>query len=197
MLTYKKIINAPRLVIKYDQDAENPRKWDGNLGYFITCFGYSPDKNDYMERIVKQTGYKSESQEQHIKEIKIAFEDELSKGKVLAIYPVVKYEHGGVSYSLGTKHGFDYSNNGFYIITEHSFKNSGYNKKGDDVFKEGIESELRSYNDWVNGNIYCFTLYDENGELLESVGGFYDIEEIRNYLPEEFKNEKLEEYFIN
>ena len=48
MKTYKKVIESPRLVIEYDNDAESPRKNQDNLGYFYTKDSnyHSPDGND-------------------------------------------------------------------------------------------------------------------------------------------------------
>lgn len=31
-------------------------------------------------------------------------------------------------------------------------------------------------------------------ELADNMGGFYDLESIKDYLPDEFKNENLEDY---
>jgi hypothetical protein len=37
-------------------------------------------------------------------------------------------------------------------------------------------------------------LYNEKGDIEDSCGGFYDIEDIRESLPEEFKDEDLSKY---
>jgi len=196
MKTYTKtsITEEPRLVISYDQDPMSPRE-DTNLGYFITVDSnyHSPDKHEDLERIVKETGDIATSLEDHIKlmksDIKVQTEEE-----VIAIYPITKYEHGGVAYSLGEKHGFDNSNNGFYIITKNSQKETGVEEKN---FEEAIEQELGAYNKYANGEVYGFILYKEDGEIEDSCWGFYDINDIKECLPEEFKGEDLEEYFQN
>jgi hypothetical protein len=192
MKTYTKttVTTEPRLVISYDESPESPREWS-NLGYFITVDRnyHSPDKNPHFESVVKEMGEIATSQEEHIKLITKTLNEEGEK--VLAVYPVVKYEHSGVVYRLGTAHGFDYSNNGFYIVTEKSQKELGTAKKD---FEKVIESELEVYNKYANGEVYGFTLYAENGDIEDSCYGFYDIEDIREHLPEEFKGEKLSEY---
>ena len=190
MKTYQKIEESPKLVISYDQGAQSPREWD-NLGYFITVDSRysSPDKNEEIEGIVKCEGDNATSTENHAKLIK---EKINSLGeKVLAIYPVSKYEHSGVSYSLGESRGFDYSNNGFYIVTERSAKITGTKKKD---FEKVIEKELEIYTQWANGENYRFLLYDNDGEFEDSGGGFYDVEDIREYLPAEWENEDLSQY---
>jgi len=183
----------PRLEIRHDDDTESPRKWS-NLGYFITQDRnyHSPDKNETLQRIIKETGQVADSQAEHIAMIKREIGTDTDE-KVIAIYPIAKYEHSGVVYKLGTIHGFDYSNNGFYIITDKTQKEIGTPKKS---FEKVIKDELDIYNKWANGEVYRFVLYDINGEFEDSCGGFYDIEDIREHLPKEWEKEDLKEYLI-
>ena len=197
MKTYKKIteVEKPLLVIKHDQDAESPRQWD-NLGYFLTVDrNYrSPDGNaSEIYNIMKETGDEATNQDEHIKMMKKRINKETDE-KVLAIYPVVKYEHSNVKYSLGTVKGFDYSNNGFYIVTDKTQKLLGTPKK---FFEKVISQELKEYTSWANGEVYGFTLYDQDGEIKEDCWGYYNIEDIKESLPDEWKDEDLSEYFIS
>lgn len=194
--TYTKQITEikPRLEIYNSEDELSPRE-DSNLGYFITCERnrLSPDKHAQLERIVRETGNLAETQEEHIKLIKRQMRAE-STYKVVAIYPITRYEHGNVVYKLGTASGFDYSNCGFYIITADSAKQDGAEKKD---FKKRIVAELETYTKWVNGEIYGFALFDEDGEELDRCGGFYNLEDIREELPKEWAKEDLTKYIIN
>ena len=200
MKTITKTIRVPQLVIKYDEDASSPREWD-NLGYFITCDSkhYSPDKNETLKNIISETSEESANQKEHMKLIKRRIKKDMHE-KVLAIYPIVKYEHSGVSYSLGTIKGFDYSNNGFYIITDKTAEDrGGISLKGTKAqlkkyYESIIKSELEEYNNWANGNVYRFELYNEAGEVEDSVGGFYDIDDIKGHLPKSWANEELSAY---
>ena len=194
MKTYTKQVTKTGncLEIRCDSDNESPRHWS-NLGYFITVDRnyHSPDSNKELESIIKNSGDVVESLEEHIAQIKIDYEAN-NEDKVITIYPICKYEHSGVSYSLGSKHGFDYSNNGFYIVTKKTQKEVGTNKKD---FERVIKHEFETYNKWCNGEVYSFVLYDSNGELIDSCSGFYDIEDIRDYLPKEYKKEELSDYY--
>lgn len=181
---------------------DSPRNWD-NLGYFVTVDrNYdSPDKNETLQAIVKNSGNVANNQKEHMALIAFAIKKQMDE-KVLIIYPVTKYEHGGVSYSLGVKNGFDYSNNGFYIVTDKTAKVLGTPKKS---FEKVIEREISAYNKYANGEIYSFVLYDENGEMEDSCGGFYDLDDIRDVLPEDWSEqdakgnyvENLQDYFIS
>jgi hypothetical protein len=188
--TKTKVSTEPLLVIEHDEDSTSPREWS-NLGYFITVDrNYrSPDREPHLESVVKEMGDIAESQAEHIELITKTLNEEGEK--VLAIYPIVKYEHGGVVYRLGSASGFDYSNNGFYIITEKSQKELGTPKES---FEKVIKEELEVFNKWINGECYQFCLYNEQGEVDDSCGGFYSVEDIREYLPKEWKDEDLSVY---
>jgi hypothetical protein len=192
MKTYKAQIEKPRLVIEYDNDTESPRKWD-NLGYFITSESKytSPDKDERLIKIVIDTGETARNLKEHIELIKESYDD--NDDKIIAIYPVTRYEHSGVSYQLGEKHGFDYSNCGFYIVTKESQKVTGTSKG---LFEKTIKAELEIYNKWFNGEVYSYILYDRNGEIKDSCGGFYDIEDIQEILPKEWAKENLTDYMV-
>jgi len=198
MKTYKKTVvtEEPLLTIFNDRDSDSPRDWD-NLGYFITVDrNYtSPDDNLDLKRIITETQYESEvvDCDSHMALIEKTINQDTDE-TVLAIYPVVKYEHGGVSYSLGARRGFDYSNNGFYIVTEKSRAVAGINEKN---FERDIKIELETYNKWANGDIYGFNLVDTDGEHVDSCSGFYDLEDIKEHLPKEYKTEDLSEYIVN
>ena len=196
MQTVKKTVEVPRLKIQHDDDTESPRSWS-NIGYFVTCDGrhYSPDRNATIEAIMRDTGEEATSQVEHMKLIGKEIKAQLGE-KVLAIYPVVKHEHGSIAYSLGTTHGFDYSNNGFYIVTDKTAEEYGHvaSPKKKKEFESVIKSEIETYNTWVNGYCYRFELYDSKGNIEDSCGGFFDIEDIREYLPDTFRKEKLEDY---
>jgi len=185
---------VPKLVISHDQEPSSPRE-DTNLGYFITVDRsyHSPDSNTLIESIVKNAGEEARSQAEHMKMI-IEMIETQTEEKVLNIYPIAKHEHSGVSYSLGSSEGFDYSNNGFYIVTKKTAEEMGVKQKD---FEKVIKGELEIYNKYSNGEIYQFTLYNNEGEHEDTCGGFYDIEEMRDRLPEEWEAEDLREYLVD
>lgn len=186
-------ITEPRLIIRYEICPDSPREWS-NLGYFISVDRRykSPDNNEQLIKIVGETGEDAEDLENHKKLITERIEKEMGE-KVLAIFPVCKYEHGGISYAIGTIFGFDYSNNGFYIITDKTQKEVGAEEKD---FEKIAENEIATYNQYVNGEIYCFVLYNEKGEEDVVLSGIYDIEDIREYLDDSWKDEDLNDYLV-
>ena len=197
MKTYTKQVTTtePKLIIEYEDDPMSPRE-DTNLGYFVFISSNfnSPDYHPTINRIVESSGDRAENQKRHMEMIKIDIESALDE-KVIAIFPITMYEHSGISYSLGNQKGFDYSNGGFYIITEESRKEYGV-RKDKRAYKKFIEAELKIYNQYINGDILRFTLFDNDGEVEDSCGGFYDIESIKEELPKEWKDEDMNDYLL-
>lgn len=194
MKTYTTTTEKPRLVINYDDAIFSPRQ-DNNLGYFITCEDRynSPDNNEELKEIIKDTQHYVKDVDGHMEAIKARYEDQ-TLDKVLAIYPVYRYEHGNVMYKRGTAGGFDVSNCGFYVITDQTLAGMLEDRK---EWERIIDNELDIYTKYVNGEVYRFTLYDVDGEEIDSCTGFYDIDDIKEHLPEEWKNEDLTDYLKN
>lgn len=176
--------NSLFLEIDHCDFTDSPREWT-NLGYFITIERDDniPDDNKILRNIIDNTQDEVNNSGEHMESIKREYE-ETTDEKVIAIYPIVKYEHGGVVYSLGEKHGFDYSNCGFYVITDKTQEEVGTSKKD---FEKVIEDELNIYNKWVNGEVYQGLHYKEiickecgysHNETIDSIGGCYSEEEI-------------------
>jgi hypothetical protein len=92
-------------------------------------------------------------------------------------------------------HGWDSGVAGFYIVTRENIqewdnKNTMSKKKIEAI----IDAELEDYTKWANGYVYCFLLYGKDGEVVDSCGGFYDINDIKDALPDEWKDEDLSDY---
>lgn len=207
MKTYNKTVSKPRLVIEYDGGAESPRTFDGgNVGLFFTSESRhkSPDGNTHaLYRIMVETGEEATSTDDHIERIKeaahTAFKESAPKDgnshdeslHVIEVHPVYRYEHGNVLYKRGTAGGFDYSNCGFYFVTAEGLSGAIWDAE---KIAKVIDRELEEYTAWCNGEVYQFTLYDEHGEEIDHCGGYYDIEDMREALGDEWKDEKLEDY---
>jgi len=192
MKTVKVVSEVPKLSITIDSHCESPRQ-DSNVGYFITLSTRynSPDSNNDLRTLIQETSNIAKNCENHIELITEHLE--ASGEEVLLILPISTYEHSGIQYSIGNKYGFEYSNNGFYIVTKESLEEIG-SFSDIDVLTSYIEGEIENYNKWVNNEIYRFELLDENGEFEDSRGGFYSLESIREQLPKSWVDECLSDY---
>jgi hypothetical protein len=199
MKTFKKttITQEKRLIIEYDELPESPRLFFSNLGYFLTKDNkYNSPDGEYrpeLQKIMEIAGEEASSQEKYILMMKIAIEDETEE-KVIKIYPITKYEHSAISYKLGNLSGFDYSNNGFYIITDKSQENLGIEKED---FEKIIKEELEFYNSYINGEVYSFKLFDEKGNVVDSGSSMYSLDDIKQQLIDEHKGDGWDDEDMN
>ena len=188
MKTYTETIKKPKLVIEYDDSAESPRNWS-NLSILIIRNG-SGDNDEYLNRELENSQHKVGCAEDHLELMKEIVEEHLGSKVIYADF-ISKYEHSGVSYFIGQSSGWDYSNIGFVFVTKDSLKKIGC---AEEDVERIVKQEIETFSQWANGEVYHFTLYDDEGNVEDSCGGFYDLEEIREHLPEEWQEEDLTKY---
>lgn len=193
MTTYSKTITADRLKITYDDCNESPREW-GNLGKFITNSSRhnSPDKDYFLEALIKEAYEGAKNVEEHTNNV-VRLLKENSYNPVLVL-PINRYEHSGVRYYIGSDQGWDVTVCGFYIICKEDIEGIDPKYSSVEELTKMVEGELTDYNKYCNGEIYHYELLDKEGEFEDSCGGFYNIEDIREYLPEEFKDVDLTKF---
>ena len=188
MKTYKETIERPKLVIDYDYDVDSPRNWS-NLSILVIRNGLG-DNDEYLNRELENSQHKVGCAEDHLELMKEIVEEHLGSKVIYADF-ISKYEHSGVRYFIGQSSGWDYSNIGFVFVTEDSLKKIGC---AEEDVKKIVKQEIETFSQWANGEVYHFTLYDDEGNVEDSCGGFYDLEEIREHLPEEWQEEDLTKY---
>ena len=188
MKTYTETIERPKLVINYDDCAESPRNWS-NLSILVIRNGLG-DNDKYLNRELESSRYKVGCAEDHLELMKEIVEEHLGSKVIYADF-ISKYEHSGVHYFIGQSSGWDYSNIGFVFVTEDSLKEIGCAKED---IERIAEAEIEMFSQWANGDVYHFTLYDDAGNVEDSCGGFYDLEGMKEYLPEEWQEEDLTKY---
>ena len=199
MKTYTKQIEEPRLAIGYDKHADSPRN-NENLGYFITIEKryQSPDNNEDLKSLIQNAGDEANDVIEHMEKIKVEMEAN-GYGKVEHITPVYRFEHGNVIYRRGIANGFDYSNCGFYIVTDKTHEAYGSHAKPIEAL---IDGELEVYTSYVNGEVYEYLLRDTDGEEVDGWrGGFLSLAEIKEDLlangHKEWKDEDMQNYLID
>lgn len=179
MKTYTEVKTTTKncLEITRDDYAESPKEW-GDDGLFLT--GYHRDfwvesKLFSKEECVELHGKKS--------------------NKDYWLFGLEAYIHSGVALAIAHEGNFvdrrwDVSQLGLIFVKKTEAKTRAKAKK----LAEGL---IKTWNIYLSGDVWSFTLHDENGELVDSCGGIYGLEYIKDSLPEEYKNEDLEKYITN
>jgi hypothetical protein len=163
MQTYK-LTNNKTLEVTQDEYAESPRQ-DDNLSTMICFHGrYSlGDKHNYKHQ--DYSGW-AEMEKAIIKNEKPA-----------VILPLYLYDHSGITISTSPfSCKWDSGQIGFVFISKDKVKNEYGVKR---VTKKEIEkatkvllAELETYDQYLRGEVYGYTLIDENGEIEDSCFGF-------------------------
>ena len=95
------------------------------------------------------------------------------------MFPISKFEHSTVIYSLGTASGWDRGTVGLAFVDKKKVcKEYGVKRifpKTRKLVEQCFEAELNTYTQWCNGEVYGFTVSDSKGEVVDSCCGFYGL----------------------
>jgi hypothetical protein len=173
------------LEIAYDQYTDSPRDWD-NLGE-ILC-----RNNRYMSNELR---------------LDSKYDDIFANGTMEDIERLLDklgyfherisvYDHSGVSIYLGKPCcRFDSCYIGLYVVSKERVKKE-YDKKRisrklQNKVKEIMKGEIDTFSNWLDGNVFSYTL-SKNGEEIDSCGGFIAdcsddaIEDMIDNMPSQF-----------
>jgi len=128
--------------------------------------------------------------------------------KPIVILPLYLYDHSGITMNTtGFSCGWDSGQVGFIFINEAKAKEIGWTKayaktlaKGDDEKYKGktreeiltnfMISDVETYDNYISGQVYQFTVKDKDGEEVEdgSCGGFYGYDHDKSGLLDHAQN---------
>ena len=183
-----KIMNLQKqLIVTIDEDEwfESPREWD-NLGTLYTWEGEysSPDKHNFNEGLEFLGSIIGEELIEKIHDkynnVSEFFEDITKRLDKLGyiLYPVSKYEHSDVIYSIGVSRGWDSGVVGVIFAEKKKICEWFNTKKVTQKIREKViqnfESELEIYTDYANGyGMHSVEIEKLSGDQVEIVGGYY------------------------
>jgi len=170
------------LTLQQDCCAESPREWS-NLGTFIM----QHNRYEFGDCIFKTNNNNISLKEDfkyHLKEV-----ENCSINDTIYL-PVYMYDHSGVTISTTPFNcNWDSGQIGYIYTTKKSVRNEYNTKRISNKLKNTVisvlEAEINLLNDYIDGNVYCYTLY-ENNEIIDSCCGFYGDdfrEQMKEYLP--------------
>jgi len=156
------------LEIYHDDGDSNPREWD-NLGKMV-CLHRNyilGDKHDY-----KRDEYNS------WEELKDAIEE---NERPLVILPLYLYDHSGITMNTtGFSCGWDSGQVGWIYVTKKQLEILGTRISDNETYaefkerlKEYLVAEVKTYDQYLTGDVYGFVLKDSEGDQVNSCWGFY------------------------
>ena len=168
-----------QIEIDADTEPKSPREWE-TFGTMV-CFhnGYSlGDKTEYRREDF--SGWEE-------------LEKQIEKDhKPVIILPLFLYDHSGITISakpFGCR--WDSGQVGFIFVSGEKVKQNWNVKRLSKKLKEKAEklllSEVKTYDDYLRGNVYNFSVDDKEGNFVDSCCGFFGNPEESGLL-EEAKN---------
>lgn len=166
-------LNGCTIKIEQDDDPESPRSWD-NLGT-MACFHrrYS---------VPNETGLDSADYGSW-DELKAAIVKQYDPAVIL---PVYAYDHSVLDISTRIEPywwhaAWDAGQLGFIFVSkekarrEHGWKVLTRERRAQ--LAEQLHAEVKTYSQWVNGDVYGYIIEDENGGEVDACWGFYGCDE--------------------
>ncbi len=190
---YKNLLDGREfsLHIERDEWAKSPRDWD-NLTKMV-CFNRNYKLGDNGHGYDFRYLDSWDDLENTLR----------SNENVVSLEPLYLYDHSGISISTSRQCTWDSSMVGFIYVTKdelvaNNFKWSGKDKvpldnpyiddngevtdEGFEAAKSWIDSELKTYDQYLTGDVYRYVIRDEDDECIDSCSGYFgddSIEEIK------------------
>lgn len=150
--------NGCRIEIWQDTDADSPRDWDPLDSKFYTWHRRysSPDRHQISEPMY------------HLPADTIGIK-------------VWMYDHSGVTYAAADHNPFhcpwDSGQVGWIFISRADARArlnvKRLTKKHEEKIIDQLKKEVEVYSEWASGEVYGYTVYDKEGNIIDSCGGFY------------------------
>lgn len=172
------------LSIWYDRDfSDNPlTDWGHKVTVTYSSNRYilgNEEVSDHAEHIMELLGYGEVYQDKlyskygDTKELLLHLIEMMNKKGYVAM-PVYVYIHSGITLSTSPfSCSWDSGLSGVIYIKKEDYKKEfQVNRVKSTVIENWLSGLLESYNDCMNGNVYGFSVIDEDGEYTDSCGGF-------------------------
>ena len=156
---------------------DSPRVECDNLGTFITWMDRyeSPDRNEY-DTIEEFYEYNDISES-------TCLIPGLAKMVIMPVYCMVHSEVRYSTKSFGCP--WDSGFAGFIYVSYDDVKREYgckyVTKRIIQKVRDVLQSEVKAYDQWVNDPSYEIVIYDKDSEVVDSLSGFYEIEDILDH----------------
>jgi len=163
------------IAIEQDVDSESPRDWD-NLGTIVYRHrDYKLGDKEIPEYYINNNG--DSIAISTLEDVKWWIDNEY--GKVAVILPLKIYEHSGITMYIGDTHDrWDGSAVGYIFVTKETVRKEYNVKRVSKKLLQKIENilrqEVKTYDQYLRGDVYYYCVTDENNKQIDSCGGFYD-----------------------
>lgn len=177
----------PTFTLTPDQDAENPRTFESNCTHMVCghrkyILGDDKALDTLREQIRGHKNYTEALEDDFDFSDGPSLEQVGIKIGLFAVHlPLYLYDHSGIT--MSTKPfscRFDSGRVGFIYMTDEQVETHVGASTPDNLEKsqELMVSEVEIYDTYIRGDVYAFSLEDDDGDIISACSGFYgsDIE---------------------
>jgi hypothetical protein len=165
-----------------DSLSDDPRNWD-NAGKMVCwhsryTLGDKQPKENPVEFLCSLLGLDSDKFFDNRETMELLLE---KASKDYIVLPLYTYEHGAIT--ISTSHEYPYNDRWdagqvgwIYISKKDAVKEWGKSRFTKDVEARAVkylQGEVKTYDDYLRGDVYGFQVCDEDDEVLDSCWGFY------------------------
>ena len=170
------------IVIHYDDDVENPRKWMDTFGTML-CFHRRRTLGDENVWNVDPDDFGGwddlEGYIRHSDDTTVPYNEDFEEGLgAVLVLPLSLYDHSGVSMSVGVASGWDCGQVGFIYCTQKDLDDHGVTLE---VAEKNMRAEVALYDQYLQGDVYRVTVEDTDGVALDTVSGVYGRDYANDY----------------
>ena len=182
-----------QLFIEPDNDTPSPRQEMDNIGHIVSWCDEAPGDErpqcDYNTWLIEFADLIMGEEQFYRKNQAI----ETIESKFIFL-PVYAYKHGGIVLSLAEfSCKFDSGQIGWIYLAKEDLKKHGMRDEAHAI--KVLEGEIKTYNQYVSGEIIEWVLEDEDGNCIESLMGIYEYDKeedtldyIKSTLPEQYQH---------
>lgn len=143
-----------RIEVEYDDCPSNPREWHNVWTIATTHRRYTPIDVEYHENVVPEDAD--------------------------MVVPVFMYEHSATIYRAGDENPFscpwDSGQIGVAYLPFGTLLDEWGTLPPEEAKAKAracLDAELAAYTAWANGDVYCYTVYDPDGDIIDGCSGFF------------------------
>ena len=154
-------MNYTYIVDQYCDEVDSPRDWD-NLGLMV-CWHRRYNLGDEQPRL-DPADWAAWLKKEHPNAV---------------ILPLYLYDHSGITISTTPfSCSWDSGQVGYIYTTLERARDTGHGwkrltAKRREAVKDMLRAEVKTYDQYIRGEVYRFTIEDEDGTYIYSGGGYY------------------------
>lgn len=161
-----------KIVIFHDEGSENPRSWGYNLGTIYTNLKkYNPDGHT-IEELIESIEFLDKNGDFKV--------EKLDKEYIyLNVYSIIS---DGIDIRCGEQYAVAWDSAWFGIIAVQKkealkrFNRKNLSRKFVEEIKGYLSDEIETLNQYYNGEVYGYLVYDREGNTIDLGDGYYMLE---------------------